>query len=147
MKNQPKQQHMKAHRVSTGRRTLLWCCAVLASMQLGAFGAVLTNRYSFTSDASDSVGGKNGSLVNATISAGQAVLNNPPPIASGDGTGQYVALPANIVSNFTAITLEAWITPTHDDLTPGAEWNRLWDFGNSDGNVGLASMWFRTGND
>jgi Concanavalin A-like lectin/glucanases superfamily len=137
---------MNAHRVSNPLRTVLWCCAVLSCLQLGAFGATLTNRYSFTSDVSDSVGGRNGSLSNATISAGQAVLANPPPIASGDATGQYVDLPDNLVSNFTAITLEAWITPTHDDATPGAEWNRLWDFGTSDGTVGLASMWFRTGN-
>ena len=138
---------MNAHPVSTRSRSLfLWCCAVLASVQLGASGAILTNRYSFTTDATDSVGGKNGTLVNATISGGQAVLNNPPPIASGDITGQYVALPANIVSNFTTITMEVWVTPTHDDLTPGAEWNRLWDFGNSDGANGTASMWLRSGN-
>jgi hypothetical protein len=137
---------MNAHPVSTPLKTLFWCCAVLASVQLGAFGATLTNRYSFTSDATDSVGGKNGTLVNATISSGQAVLANPPPIASGDGSGQYVDLPDNLVSNLTSITMEVWVTPTHDDLTPGAEWNRLWDFGNSDGVNGTASMWLRSGN-
>src|ERR1022692_3945023 len=137
---------MKTRLIKTNKG-FLWCCAALAGLQFSAWGATLTNRYSFTTDVSDSVGGKNGSLVNATISGNQAVLANPPPITSGDITGQYVALPSNLITGYTAITMEAWVTPTHDDATGGAFWNRLWDFGNSDGVNGVVPfMWLRTGN-
>src|SRR5262245_12193070 len=127
------------------RTALLWGCALVISL-LPARGAILTNRYSFTGNANDSVGGKNGTLVNGGFVGGTAMRTTPAPIASGDDFGQYVALPSDIVSNFTAITIETWFTPTHDDLSGGSEWNRLWDFGNRNGAVGTASFWFRTGN-
>ncbi len=94
---------------------------------------VLVNRYSFTSDASDSVGGANGTLEgSATISGGAVVL--PGGVTSSDPSVSYVNLPPNLVVNFTAITLETWVT----DLGSGA-WARIWDLGDSVGGQGVSN--------
>ena len=124
---------MNPHHSAKWQPKLLACWAALVSLQLAALGATVLDRYSFTTDASDSVGHKDGTLVNATISGGQAVLANA-GLQSGDPTGQYVALPPDLVTNLGAITMEAWVTPT---LTDGAFWARVWDFGNSDGTSGV----------
>src|SRR5204862_889005 len=85
---------------------------------------VLQNRYSFTADASDSVGAANGTLVNnAVISGGAVVL---------DGQDSYVDLPNNLLTNLDSITMEAWVTDTGS-----ANWARIWDFGNSSGGEDL----------
>ncbi|MGH7976466.1 MAG: Ig-like domain-containing protein [Limisphaerales bacterium] len=65
--------------------------------------ATLIHRYSFGTDASDSVGGANGALNgDATVSGGQLVL---------DGTqGSSVTLPAGIVSGLDEVTIESWVT-------------------------------------
>lgn len=85
--------------------------------------AVLTHRYSFTTDASDSVGGANGTLYgSANVTGGQLVL---------DGSfGTYLDLPGseiNIATN-TAVTFEAWVT-----FGNAATWGYLFGFGNSIG--------------
>jgi DUF1680 family protein len=41
------------------------------------------------------------------------------------GSYQYVDLPAGVLGGATAITLSAWVKPTHD-----ADWARIFDFGN-----------------
>lgn len=65
--------------------------------------ATLTHRYSFTSDASDSVGGADGALNgNAAISGGTVTLDG--------SSGTYVGLPAGILTNLTAVTFETWLT-------------------------------------
>jgi alpha-L-arabinofuranosidase len=64
----------------------------------------LVHRYSFTSDASDSVGGSawNGTLPNGgTFAGGQ--------LAFASSSSQYVQLPAGILSNYTAVTIETWV--------------------------------------
>src|SRR5262245_1330255 len=135
------------------RYALRSCGALLCCLGLTAMAATLTNRYSFNEGsgqtAVDSVGGQDGTLVNNLFGgSGSAELVNPLAKASSDPSGIYVDLPDNLVSNYTSITMEVWLTPTHDD-TPntGAFWNRIWDFGNSDGNVGITGfMWARSGN-
>ncbi|HTI70939.1 MAG TPA: LamG-like jellyroll fold domain-containing protein, partial [Candidatus Limnocylindria bacterium] len=83
-------------------------------------GADVIHRYSFTADASDSVGSASGTLLGgATIDNKAVVLN---------GTDGYVDLPNNIVSSLNALTLETWITDTGS-----AGWARVWDFGTSAG--------------
>jgi hypothetical protein len=58
------------------------------------------------------------------------VSNNPTtgPDGAGklvfDGTAGYVALPANLVSSYGALTIETWATET-----TAATWERVWDFG------------------
>ena len=79
----------------------------------------LVHRYSFTSDTADSVGGPAWQGVlngNARISAGQLVL---------DGTsGTFAQLPAGILSNYDAVTFEAWAS-----FGANGAWARLFDFG------------------
>lgn len=80
--------------------------------------ATLTHRYSFTSDASDSVGTAHGSLLGgATISSGAVTFN---------GTSAYVELPANLVSNYDSVSFEVWFNDFGS-----SSWARLWDIGNS----------------
>jgi len=86
--------------------------------------AVLVHRYSFTSDASDSVGGPvwNGILPNSgTFASGQVSL-----VAANS---QYVQLPAGILSNYTAVTIESWVT-FPDQLPVNCF---FYGFGNTDG--------------
>jgi hypothetical protein len=88
------------------------------------------HRYSFTSDASDSIGGANGTLQgNATISNGAVNL---------DGTsGTYVNLPAYILPTSGSLTLEAWGTYINSGYYP-----TLFTFGNTDSNAqGSNSLW------
>jgi hypothetical protein len=63
------------------------------------------HRYSFTADASDSVGGPawNGTLPRGgSFAGGQLTLSS--------NSQQYVQLPAAILSNYTAVTIESWVT-------------------------------------
>ncbi len=110
--------------------------AILTSFQMTTQAAILTNRYSFTTDASDSVGGQNGILGSgATVSGGAVQL---------DGITQYVQLPANLTTNLTSVTVEAWVTQQ-----PGnGAWARIWDFGtqytNADSSTGSAQETYGT---
>jgi hypothetical protein len=79
---------------------------------------VLTHRYSFNndSDASDSVGGADGTLQNgATVSGGQLQL-------TGDNN-VYLDLPPGMLSNYTAVTIDTWA-----NLGAPNHWARLWEF-------------------
>lgn len=91
----------------------------------------LVHRYSFTSNANDSVGTAHGTLVNAVITDGEAVL--PGGTTSSDPGSGYVDLPNNLLTNFTAITVEAWFTDTGSGT-----WARVWDLGNSAGGEDIA---------
>lgn len=100
---------------------------------LSVFGSALTvhasliHRYSFTSDASDAVGGANGTVNGGvTISGGQAIFN---------GTNGYVSLPPNLLTNLDSVTFELWMTD-NGSLT----WSRVFDFGNSSGGNGTRFM-------
>ncbi len=86
--------------------------------------AVLTHRYSFTTDTSDSVGGANGTLMGAaTVSGGQLQLTG----ADAD----YCDLPAGLLQNYNAVTVDTWA-----NLGDAQNWARLWEFAdvNSGGN-------------
>ncbi|MFO1501717.1 MAG: LamG domain-containing protein [Verrucomicrobiota bacterium] len=81
--------------------------------------ALLLHRYSFASDASDSVGTAHGKLVgDATIVNGAAVLSGNKP--------SYVDLPNDLVSTLTNATFEIWA-----NWNGGPAWQRIIDFGNS----------------
>lgn len=91
--------------------------------------AVLTHRYSFqdavsSTTAADSVGGSawNGTLPNGGTFSG----TNLSLLAS---SSQYVKLPAGIISNYNAVTIEAWAT--FPDTLPGNCF--FFGFGNTDG--------------
>ncbi len=101
------------------------------------------HRYSFTMDASDSVGAAHGTLYgDITFMDGMATLNNdgsqisnasglfPDPLFPDNSPpGAYIDLPNGIISVLDpAATFEAWITwygPT------GSSWQRIFDFGTS----------------
>jgi hypothetical protein len=84
----------------------------------------LQHRYSFTSDASDSVGGANGTLIgNAYITNDALVL---PGGGNSDNPSGYVQLPNGLVSNDASITVECWVTDN-----AGLTWAEVWCFGDS----------------
>jgi hypothetical protein len=83
----------------------LAACALTAHAQLA-------HRYSFTTDASDSVGSANGTLVNAaTVSGGQLQLNNP-NFSGPSSSANYLSLPASIMPSSGSVTIEEWFTFT-----------------------------------
>ncbi len=98
---------------------------------------ILEHRYSFVTDASDSVGGSNwdGTIVAptagnpATISNG---LSLPGNTVGGFGYSGYVSFPGGILTNTTSITVECWLTQNQ-----GNGWAEAWDFGNN-GNQNFA---------
>ncbi|HTR42225.1 MAG TPA: LamG-like jellyroll fold domain-containing protein [Pseudomonadales bacterium] len=97
----------------------------------------LVHRYSFVSDASDSVGGANGTLVapnggtNATIANGLVL-----PGGGGPGHSGYVTLPAGILTNTTSLTIECWTLQNN-----GNTWGQIFNFGNSQSqNIGLIPL-------
>jgi hypothetical protein len=92
----------------------------------------LVHRYSFNetggTEVNDSIGGApwNGALPNGgTFSGGQLTLSS--------ATSQYVNLPAGILSNYTAVTIEAWATFPYQ-----IPWNTMFfSFGNTYGSDGI----------
>jgi hypothetical protein len=80
--------------------------------------AVLTHRYSFNTDgdASDSVGGANGTLQNAaTVSGGQLQLTG--------NNNDYLDLPPGMLTNYTSVTIDTWA-----NLGAPNHWARIWEF-------------------
>ncbi|HEX9047125.1 MAG TPA: LamG domain-containing protein, partial [Verrucomicrobiae bacterium] len=65
--------------------------------------AILEHRYSFTTDASDSVGAANGTLNGAAVVASGSVTLD-------GSSGTYVGLPVGVLTNLTAVTFETWLT-------------------------------------
>ena len=91
---------------------------------LCAVKAALIHRYSFTGSGKtvvDSVGNAHGTVVNGQLSGNGDVT-------FGDGLTQYVDLPNGIIKPLTNATLETWVR-----WDGGAGWQRLFDFGSSDG--------------
>jgi hypothetical protein len=83
----------------------LWCLLTLQT----ARSAVLTHRYSFDTDASDSVGGANGTLQGAAfITNGTVALN---------GSNSYVRLPNDLFTNYASCSIEVWFTDASVNTT------------------------------
>jgi hypothetical protein len=102
------------------------------------------HRYSFESDGSDSVGNADGTLVNQTggaaFTGGQLVLGNDGNQNSnaneGQSDGDYFEIPNGTVSGLgPSATIETWTTWQGAFGTP---WQRIFDFGTSDGGEGLS---------
>ena len=80
--------------------------------------AVLAHRYSFNTDgdASDSVGGANGTLQGgATVSGGALQFTGV--------NSDYLDLPPGMLTNYTAVTVDAWV-----NFDAAQHWARLWEF-------------------
>ncbi len=88
--------------------------------------AILTHRYAFTNDASDAMnpgGVWDGTTPNsATYANGQIVLD--------PSQYQYVQLPSGILSNYNAVTIESWVSPSDDTVNQWASF--FYGFGNTD---------------
>ena len=99
--------------------------AALALVHQQGAQAAITHRYSFATDASDSVGTAHGVLVQgASVSGGQLVLANQ---GAGNNVtlGQYVDLPNNIMKH-SSFTVEGWAS-----WSGTGPWQRIFDFGNN----------------
>ena len=92
--------------------------------------SALKHRYSFTKDASDSVGHADGTLEGAAaVSGGQVHL---------DGTrGTFVNLPGGLIAGDRAVTFEFWAT-----LNTNRNWARVFDQGSTNGNRGGHDLYF-----
>lgn len=95
--------------------------------------AQLSHRYSFDSDASDSVGTADGTLVDGAIAGapevtgGQLHLNNP-DFSNPSSDANYLSLPASILPTSGSVTIEQWFTYTGSGFfTEG------WAFSDRDG--------------
>lgn len=99
-----------------------------ASATLTVVNSYLTHRYSFVSDASDSVGGPawNGTIV-APNGGSPASISNGLNLPGGGGPGfsGYVSLPAGILTNTHSLTVECWVTQNAQDT-----WAEIWSFNN-----------------
>jgi hypothetical protein len=90
----------------------------------------LAHRYSFTSNAWDSIGMAHGTLMgNAVITNGALVLNGT--------TGGYVNLPGGLVSGSSAVTVEFWAA-----FGANGNGSRVFDFGNLSGASGSQFLFF-----
>jgi hypothetical protein len=104
-------------------RSLALCFAMLLIfLTIRPSAAEVVHRWSFATDAGDSVGRANGSLEGeATVSDGRVVLN---------GTTAYVALPiGGTMEKLTNSTFEVWVT--WDQMQRA--WLRIFDFGTGPG--------------
>jgi hypothetical protein len=92
--------------------------------------SALKHRYSFTSDAGDSIGHANGTLQGAAaVHDGQLFL---------DGTrGTYVNLPGGLIAGYPAVTFEFWVT-----LGTNRSWARVFDQGSINGSRGGHDLYF-----
>lgn len=83
--------------------------------------ATLTHRYSFDTDASDSVGGADGTLIgNAVVADGALDL---------DGTNSCVQLPDDLFTNYDSISFELW----YADAPVSNPFNELYHFSGAGG--------------
>ena len=110
----------------SGNTSTLYTNSVAITVYRGQ-PASLVHRYSFTSDASDSVGGP---AWNGTLPNGGAFANGQVSLAAA--SSQYVQLPAGILSNYTAVTIDAWAS---FGTLPSACF--FYGFGNISGSSGL----------
>jgi hypothetical protein len=70
-----------------------------------------------------------GRVINATLS-GSGRVNLAGGMNGVDDDDQYVALPSGLVSSLQSLSVEAWLI-----WYGGAEWQRIFDFGNNDSDV------------
>jgi hypothetical protein len=95
----------------------------------------LLHRYSFASDASDSVGGPagDGTLMSPGAGAAATIANGLIlPGGGGGGYSGYVTLPEGILTNTTSLTVECWVTQNTAN-----QWAEVWDFA-VDNNINFA---------
>lgn len=90
----------------------------------------LAHRYSFTSNAWDSIGMAHGTL------KGNATITNKALKLTG-ASGGYLDLPGGLVSGSSAVSIEFWAT-----FGANGNWARVFDFGSIVGNNGANYFFF-----
>jgi len=95
----------------------LWALACVALLFVSSAQAALTHRYSFTTNANDSIGTAHGTVVgtNGSVSGGQLVLANVNESSQNPGaTGAFLDLPNQLISSTATpagvVTVEMWLT-------------------------------------
>lgn len=91
--------------------------------------SVIVHRYSFATDASDSVGG---SAWDGTLPNGGDLTTTPGQLMLSAAGAQFMQFPAGILSNYTAVTVDAWAS--FPSALPGNCF--FWGFGDVNGNAG-----------
>lgn len=86
--------------------------------------SALIHRYSFAGTSTTVIDTASGA--DATIFGGVTPANGAVTLG-GRSSGDYVDLPNGLVSSLTSVTFEAWVT-----WAGGAEWQRIFDFGDDE---------------
>ncbi|HEY5056121.1 MAG TPA: LamG domain-containing protein [Acidobacteriaceae bacterium] len=98
--------------------------------QTASASAHLKHRYSFSGDASDSIGNAAGKLQGAAVvKAGKLVLDG--------SAGTYVDLPGGLLTGYKAATIEFWISTGQN-----GKYARVFDAGEISGITGINSIYF-----
>ncbi len=100
-------------------RKFLICVCLVPSLDPFAHSQTLIHRYSFISNANDSVGTANGTVVGGATFNGSALVLN--------GTNGYVELPAGTISGPAAVTIESWASFANSAVN-----SYVFAFGNTD---------------
>lgn len=96
--------------------------ALSASIPAASAAPILTNRYSFTNGATDSIGGADLTLVGTTtVAGGQLVLPGGFHTNYAAATGSSLTTLSNTVTGASAITIEMWFT----DEQAGASYSKV----------------------
>jgi arabinan endo-1,5-alpha-L-arabinosidase len=90
----------------------------------------LAHRYSFSADATDSIGAADGTLSGDALIASNALVLDGSP-------GSFVNLPGGLVSGCAAASLEFWAT-----FGVNSNWARVFDFGATNGASGRQYLFF-----
>jgi hypothetical protein len=127
---------------AAGLQTALLLTAVLSSAattavnakeetpQTASASAHLKHRYSFSSDAKDSIGDAAGKLEGAAlVKDGKLILDG--------SSGTFVDLPGGLLSGYKATTVEFWIS-----VGQNGHYARVFDAGEISGNAGVKSIYF-----
>lgn len=94
---------------------------------------VLAHRWSFTTDATDSVGSATAELIgaNTKVEGGNLVLPGGTPRSA------YAKVPIGAtMASASSLTVEAWFTPA----TAGQTWSKVWMFGTQGASVGQSTF-------
>ena len=122
-------------KIIVGDRLQLFLIVVLTFAITFARGASLTHRFSFSAEATDSVGGAHGTALNGvTFQNGSADF--PGAVASSPDSA-YIELPPGLISNYTSVTFEFWA-----NTRLNGTWGEIYAFGNQVNGAGANMLMF-----
>jgi hypothetical protein len=119
--------------LSIARHVCAFGTVVMMCLLTQTASAQLTHRYSFTADATDSIGGANGTPQNAVSFSGGAAFFSG--VGASGPACDYVELPSGLISNYTSVTFEFWA-----DVGGNGIWPEVFAFGNQTAGGAGANM-------